>query len=332
MARYLQLDQPTQGWETAVGTMATHLQPVGPWTTDDEQGPLGFERQSATWIALATIAATAVLGGLAARRDRPAGHLALVALAGVALGLVSTARITGELVPFVIGYWRPIAALTYVSIGFSAVTLVADRRVALGTSIAAVAVTGVVAIVAIAAAPHVDAVPTTSTALGGLGPATARALRHGDRYLLEGQDPETLNGTTAGLLLYLEARGFRVFHEREPLAALRFGRRRIATPAAVDRRLILASHAASMIGWRPPPGARRVAAWDPLDRAQRGRATRLEALVRLGARIAPNATLNVRDPAPRVATTRAGARRADVDTLGRLQRAGDAYAVYETRP
>jgi len=333
IARYARSDQPTVGWDVAFGTMGVQLRPDGPWVRDDEQNAVGFERQGSTAIALATIAATAVLGALAFRRGhRAAGHLAIVTLSAVALAVVSTARVTGVLLPYVIGFWRPIAAITYLSIVFSALVLVADRtawRAATAVALAALAAVGIAAVVDAPAAPPV---PTLSRAIGAVGPRTEAALRPGAHYLVQGQDTATLNGGVAGLALYLETRGAHVFLEREALAALRFGTWRVATPGRVAGRVILVSGPAIAAGWPAPAGAHPVADFDPLDRAERARATRLEARIRRDSGAGADALLPLDAQVQRDLAVRQGARRADVEALGRLQQRGQAYRVYVVQP
>lgn len=327
--RYASGDAPTAGWDAAVGTMGVQLRPAGPWVTDDEQSAVGFERQGSAWIALATIATAAGLGALAFRRGhRAAGQLAIVALSAVGLALVSTARVTGFLLPYVIGFWRPVAAVTYLSIVWSALTLVARRDAWRATAAAALALLAGLAVIAVADAPASPPIPALSRAIGAVGPPTAAALRPHGRYLVDGQDNATLNGGVAGLALYLEARGHRVFLPHEKLAALRFGGFRLADAAAVDGRILLVARSALRAGWSMPSGARLVARFDPLSRAQRARADRLETRVRR-ATATPRTTPLPLDAGPqRDLAVRQGARRRDVEELGRLQRRGEAYEVY----
>jgi hypothetical protein len=331
IARYARSDEPTVGWAAAFGTMGIQLRPTGPWVRDDEQNAVGFERQGSTGVALATLAATAGLGALAYRRGhRVAGHLAIVALSAVGLALVSTARVTGVLLPYVIGFWRPIAAITYLSVTVSVLMLVAHREAWRVTTAVALVVLAALGVAAVADGPATPPVPTLSRAIGAVGPATEAALRPDVRYLVVGQDPATLNGGVAGLALYLETRGAHVFLEREPLAALRFGTWRVATPEQVRGRIILVAGSALRAGWQAPVGARPVAHFDPLGRAERARALRLETRVRRDTGSDADAFLPLDARAQRDLAVRRGARRADVEALGRLQRRGDAYRVYVT--
>lgn len=329
IARYVRSDETHAGWGLAVGTMGTQVRPAGPWITDDESDYLGFERQTSALIALATIGATAGLGLAAARRGQhAAAQLAAVALLAIAAGLVSTARATGPLFPYVVGYWRPIAALTFFSIAYSAVVLVGTRHTKLTASIAgliALALTGALAIVAY---PVQVPAANLSRAIGAVGPKTAQALRRDARYLVAGRDVATLDGGSTGLLLYLEARGFHAFREKAPLTALVFGEQRVGTTASADGRIIMASLAAVRSGWQPPGGARVVAAWDPLTHEARARARTLGARIRRHTGMAPEAILMVGALAQRDHAVQQGARRRDVDDLGRLQRQGDAYRIY----
>jgi hypothetical protein len=333
IARYARSDQPTVGWDVAFGTMGIQLRPDGPWVRDDEQNAVGFERQGSTAIALVTIAAAAVLGALAFRRGhRAAGHLAIVTLGAVGLALVSTARVTGVLLPYVIGFWRPIAAITYLSIVFSVLVLVADRTAWRAATAVGLALLAAIGIAAVVDEPAMPPVPSLSRAIGALGPRTEAALRPGARYLVQGQDFATLNGGVAGLALYLETHGAHVFLQREALAALRFGKWRVATPEQVEGRVILVSGPALAAGWPAPAGAHAVADFDPLDRAERARATRLEARIRLDTGADAEALLSLDAPIQRDLAVQQGARRADVEALGQLQQRGQAYRVYVVQP
>ncbi len=257
LARYTGRDEPTAGWDVAFGTMGTQLRPTGPWLSDDEQTDLGFERLEGVWVAVVTLVVTAGLGGLAARRGhRSAAALAAVALSAVALALVSTARVTGPLLTYVIAFWRPIAAITYLSIVWSALVLVARRAAWRAATAVALAVLAGLGVSAVAAAPATPPIPTLSRAIGAVGPPTVAALRPDRRYLVEGQDNATLNGGVAGLAWYLETHGRHALLAHEKLAALRFGSFRLADRDAVDGRVLLVAQSALDTGWTRPERAR----------------------------------------------------------------------------
>jgi hypothetical protein len=211
---------------------------------------------------------------------------------------------------------------------WSALTVVARRAVWRAVTAVALAASAGLAVVAGAGAPATPPIPTLSRVVGAVGPPTARALRPDRRYLVEGQDNATLNGGVAGVALYLEHRGRRVFLAHEKLAALRFGGFRLADRDAVDGRVLLVAQSAIDTGWVAPPRADLVARFDPLSRGARARARRLEARVRRATRTPEDAAIPVGARAQRDLAVRAGASRRDVDELGRLQRRGDAYRVY----
>jgi hypothetical protein len=329
LARYTSRDEPTAGWDAAFGTMGTQLRPTGPWLSDDEQTDLGFERLEGVWVAVVTLVVTAGLGGLAARRGhRSAAALAAVALSAVVLALVSTARVTGPLLTYVIAFWRPIAAITYLSVVWSALVLVARRTAWRAATAVALAVLAGLSVRAIATAPATPPIPTLSRAIGAVGPPTVAALRPDRRYLVEGQDNATLNGGVAGLAWYLETHGRHALLAHEKLAALRFGSFRLADRDAVDGRVLLVAQSAVDTGWTRPERARLIARFDPLSRTERARARRLQARVRQATRTPSEALLPLGARVQRDIAVRAGARRGDVEELGRLQRRGEAYRVY----
>jgi hypothetical protein len=330
IARYAtQRAEPSAGWDTAVGTMGTQLRPAGPWVTGDEQSAIGFERHGSAWIAVVTLAVTAGLGALAwSRGRRLAGVLALVALLAIGLSLLATARVTGPVLPYVIAFWRPVVALTYLSIAWSVVALVERQVVRRGSDAIALLVLAAFAIVAVIDAPAAPPVDAVSRAVGALGPSTAAALQHRGRYLVKGQDPATLDAGRDGLALYLEERGYHVFHQRAPLAALQFGSFRLASRRSVDGVIVLASTGALQIGWRPPAGAQVVARYDPLTPRRRAQAERLDARIRYATHADVHALIPLDARAQRDLAVRQGASRRDVEALGRLQRAGQSYLVY----
>lgn len=341
------------GWPAALGIMGRQLWPVGPWITGHDVNAIGYLDRASPWPGVVLLAVTAVLGGVAGRggagRGRTAGRLAAVAVVGALVGAVAVSRVTGLQGSYLVRWAWVLAMLLWLSAALSALTVIDARRRA---PVPATAVHGsarsprpvdrmglpltavlLVALAAVTVPTTVDAVSaplpqeTLSRAVAGLAPSTAAALERHRRYLFTWVDSSFLGGTAVGLHLELESRGYLVLYER--VHAKDTGRWRTATPATTDATLTVVS-GGDLAGWRRfNPGARQVAAYDPLTTAERRRATALERRIRTatgdtttGGRLAT---------APRLARNALVARGAngrDVDALATLQEPGEPYRVF----
>ncbi|HEV7524669.1 MAG TPA: hypothetical protein VGP92_06870 [Acidimicrobiia bacterium] len=321
--------EPTAGWATALGTMGEQLRPLGPWVSGRETTGGGVERTASTVWALATIAAVAAAGLWARRRGAThAARLALVALVGVAIAVVATARVTGIFAPYVLRWWRGVAALSYLSIAWSLLFGAGTRRI---RSVAmAAAGTGMVAMAAVALfeLPAPVPFPTVSAAIGGVLSPTAAALDRDHRYLVRSIDRRSVSAPTSGLIFALSTRGFHVFSDRGPDAVLTYGSWRLASPDQVDAVITMVAMPEIDAGWHPSAGARVVATWDPLTTKQRARVRVLEARIRAAAGARAPTRLLLDSGYARTAMVDAGADRSEVDELGALQAPGDGFVVY----
>jgi len=166
-----------------------------------------------------------------------------------------------------------------------------------------------------------------SDTIARLGPRTAAHLDKDTRYQLTFIDFENLGAIGVGMFLDLTERGqdLRV----EPGLSHAFGSWQAARASQVDKLLFVV--AGSFLGrrWTPPPGAKRIATYDPLTPSERSRAQRLERQIRdeLGA-AAPVDALPVLNPAGRQQLVAGGADRQAVDALWHLHARGDSYSVY----
>ncbi|MGZ6925071.1 MAG: hypothetical protein ACXVJF_00005 [Acidimicrobiia bacterium] len=319
--------EPTAGWANAFGAMSSQLRPLGPWIANHETH-FGFERTATGAWSIAVIALVAGLGLLAHRRGgKIAARLALVTLVAIALAFVSSSRITGAFVGYVVAYWRPVAAMTWLSIVCSVLSIVRRRTVERAVVAVGLGVLVVTSVLAIGAAPASVPLEQVSNAIGHVGPPTRRALDPDRRYLVQGGDVQTLNAPASGMLLYLAEHGFDVVAPTGPEAELQFGAWRIGEASDVDAVVAMTSAPAHDPRWRPPAGGRVVARWDPLTPAQRRSARRLERRIRhaLGQRAPEFLFLDDADTRDRVVAD--GADRRDVDAHARLQAAGEAYVV-----
>ena len=63
--------------------------------------------------------------------------------------MVATARVTNVLLPYVVGYWRPVVAITYLSILWSIVEIVGTQRARTVATVAGLGTLSVVAFLAL---------------------------------------------------------------------------------------------------------------------------------------------------------------------------------------
>jgi len=166
-----------------------------------------------------------------------------------------------------------------------------------------------------------------SDAIARLGPSTAAHLQHDQRYLLTFVDSENSGAMGEGLFLDLAERGRHVRFESE-LSRL-VGSWRTARRTQVDAVVIVIAGGDLQRGWRPPPGARRISAYDPLTPRERIRSQRLERQARdtLGLN-APSGALPLLSAFGRKQLVDNGVHQHVVDELRQLHQRGDAYSVY----
>lgn len=321
--------EPAAGWSRAFGTMGEQLRPFGPWITGHESTGPGLEQTASTIWADATIAMVAAAALWANKRGaKQAARLAIVALIAIAIAVAATARVTGIFAPYVLRWWRGVAALTYLSIAWSLLFGLGRRRIHAVTQ--GVAVTGMlaVAVVELFALPAPLPFAPVSTAIGAVARPTASALDRDRRYLVRSVDRRTLSAPTSGLFLALATRGFHVFSDRGPDALLTYGSWRLASPDQVDAVITMVAIPEIDAGWHAPANSRVVATFDPLTTEQRARVRALDEQIR--AEVGANASerLVADSNHARSAFVDDGANRKDVDELGRLQAVGDGFVVF----
>jgi len=317
------------GWDVGLGVMGRELAFVGPWITGDDTGSSGLVATASTIPAVLVLVATSALGALAWRRGaKDAGRLAVLAVAGVALGVIAVSRITGFLGTYLVRWSWVLAALVWLSLAWS-LWRILDRATAIRALVAAslVAVLGLTATTAWAAATTHVPQPQFSDVIEHLGPRTAAHLDPDRRYLLRLVDTENLGAVAVGMFLDLDERGKQVRVERT--FAKGFGSWRTARESDVDGVVTVVAGGDIERGWTPPPNARRIATYDPLAPAERSRAQRLERQVRqrLGASAPVNA-LPVLSAIGRQQLVAGGADPRAVDALWHLHERGDSYSVY----
>jgi hypothetical protein len=252
------------GWTTAVGTMGSELRPWGPWITGHETNALGTVRTGSTIWAFATIAAVMAAAWWANKRGaRQAVRLAVVVLVAIAIAVIATDRVTGLFAPYVLRWWRGVAALAYLSIAWSLLFGLGTRTIAVLAERVALAGVAVVVVLSLLQLPVTAPEAPVSTATGAVTPSTAAALRHDRRYLVRGVESGTLADPGSGLLLALASRGYQVFSDRSPQATLTYGSWRVANADEVDAIVTMVARRDVTAGWQAPPHSRVVATFDP---------------------------------------------------------------------
>jgi hypothetical protein len=326
---------PVAGWDTGFGVMGHELGFFGPWMTGNDADPSGLVGTASTIPATLLLLTTAVLGSLAGRRGaKSAGRLALLAVAGAGIGVVAVSRITGFLGPYLVRWAWVLAAFVWLSIAWSLWSLLARRSYMIKTLVAV----SLVAVLCLVASTGWSAVSVHapeqqfSDVIARVGPRAASHLQRDQRYLLTFVDTENFGAPVgSGVFLDLEERGQQV--RVEPRLSRPFGSWRTARRLQVDALVIVVAGGDIERGWTPPPGARRVAKYDPLSPRERARSQHLEAQIRkrLGT-AAPVHALAVLSPIGRQLLVANGADRRSVDELWHLHERGDAYSVYLSPP
>jgi hypothetical protein len=226
-----------------------------------------------------------------------------------------------------------VAALAVLSIVWSAVGELRTPR--MRDAATALALIGLVATTVVLLRDLPVTVPEEQMSLvvEAVGPSTAGALSREERYLVRGFDPKVLGAASSGLYVDLDHRGFEVYVDPDDFSSIRYGSWREATPQQVDAMVMIVDLPDLQLGmWRPPPGSRLVASYDPLTAAQRVRAQELAASIRES--LGPNAppgriSIGLSDV---VSMEKLGVSRSAIEELHALEQPGDGYAVYLTPP
>jgi len=327
---FLHPRDPAAGWRTAIGVMGRELSFIGPWIRGNDSGPFGTVVTASAIPATLLLLTTATLGVLAWRRGaHDAGRLALLAVGGAGLGFVAVSRVTGVLGSYLVRWTWVLAAFVWLSLLWSLWSLLA--RSSATAALEAVALLAVLGLVASAgwSAGSVD-VPGQqfSDAVARLGAPVASHLQRGKLYRVTAVDSDNVPAPMGiAMLQDLEDRGQGV--RVEPRLSRALGAWRTARRSQVAGVVIVVAGGDIERGWSPPPGSRRIAAYDPLSPRARARAQRLEREVR--GRIGntrPLQPLDVLNAIGRQQLVENGADKRTVDKLAHLRRQGDAYAVY----
>ena len=266
--------EPAIGWRTAWGILGTELGFPGAWLAGRELDVFGV-RTSSTLPALVLLLATAALGALAWRRGAAsAGRLAILAVVASGLGVVAGARVTGAVGSYLVRWWWVIAAVVWLSVGWSTWSLLSRTRAR--RAVATVAVVGLLALAGLMAGRAVSAhVPgeRDSVAIGQLGDQIAGALGDEGAYVVDWTDARDWGAVGAGVFVDLERRGLAV--EAASRFAPAFGSWRTAPVQAGDGLLLVVGADDLARGFEAPPDATVIAHYEPLTANEQ---QRLEAL------------------------------------------------------
>lgn len=320
--------EPVVGWRTAWGILGTELGFPGAWLAGRELDVFGV-RTSSTVPALVLLLATAALGAVAWRRGAAsAGRLAILAVIASGLGVVSGARVTGAVGSYLVRWWWVIAAVVWLSVGWSIWSLLSRTR-ARG-AVATLAVVGLLALAGLMVGRGVSAhVPgeRDSVAIGQLGDQIADALGDEGAYVVDWTDALDWGAVGAGVFVDLERRGMAV--EAASRFAPAFGSWRTAPIQSGDGLLVVAGADDIARGFEPPPDAIVIAQYEPLTATEQQRLEALRQQVRgsLGSTEEPEWTLA--DSAFGRQVLRDQGAPADlIDELSELRARGSAYTVF----
>jgi hypothetical protein len=271
-------DEPAAGWSYAGGVAGWQLRPNGPWLTGQEVGYLGFTRSGPALPAIATVTAVAAATWWAARRrDDPArrddtapadaarpgdtARLGALSLVGAAFALVATAQVRGIPVPYLVRWWSGIAALATLTLVWAVLDATSGRvrQVLVAAAVVGLCVTSGITLLSLPTRlPGAD----ISRAIAAVGPTVAAELEPSGRYLIRTAAVNTWGAPGPALQLDLERRGFDVFVEPGPLAALTFGEQRVAEVSEVDEIVTIVGREDAEAGWTPPAGSRLLTRWE----------------------------------------------------------------------
>jgi len=322
------------GWRNAIGIMSTQLGIPAPWMDAHDSLLIALPRTSSAVIGALGLLVIVTVSALAfIRRRSDAGLLGLVALAAVAMGVVSTARMSGVAYPYLLRWWWCIGAIAFLAVvwGLISITGIERNRWIAVVAVVAAAVFGIG--VSVRDAPVHGPNPTSSTALSHLIGTTAAATRPDGRYVIRTIDELNLGGVGRGLALGLEQDGRSVFVEPDDLSGYQVGTWRTLRADESDGVITIVGLDSIDSGWVPPSDAQRIAVSDPLSPAERREFAELQRKIRpyLG-KLIGEGVVPINSPYLAERAVQAGASRADVDRMVDLQLRGSGFAVYLQPP
>ena len=155
-----------------------------------------------------------------------------------AFGVVATSRITGLIGTYLVRWWWVLAAVVWLSIGWSVMCLLTKQRARQGALAVAAVATAALSVVATArAVPAGLPDPDPSETVGALVGETVAELDRDAAYLVDWNDAEGWGAVGIGVFAELERRGFDV--SVLPSRAAAFGDWRTARPEEVDASVLV---------------------------------------------------------------------------------------------
>ena len=341
IARYsFEPGDPVAGWSRAFGIANQQLSVPAPWAGGAEIDAMGLSLGSGVpWLVVVLVALAAVLATGVRRARRDLVGVAVVAVTGILLALVSTSRLTGFVATYMVRWWWAVSLFTYVGLVWAAFVIAMDRPAAaarrdrLATRVGAVATVVALALGVTAIALDDGELPLqgVSTALNELSDTLERELDPDTTYLIRTVDPRTWSAAGPGLFLMLERAGFDVRVEPEDWAELKYGDWRVSDPSDTDVALNIVS--LDVLADGEVVEGREIARFDPLTESERAelRATELRVRELLGD-AAPDGLVHFDTPADRERALDAGISEATIERFRELRDRGNGFVVMEQVP
>jgi len=326
LARYaVDSPEPAIGWSVASRIFATELGAPGAWMTGAEFDLFGSSPSPVA--AIVVVLAAGVLGELARRAGaRSAGRLAVIAVVSVLASWVATSRISGLLYDYLLVWWWAVGAAVWLSIAWSAWSLLDLRRPHLApwATAAALAATAVVAVGLAGRSTDPDLPGARhSPAVDALIDQIEPELDEDDSYVVEWRDTYDFGYVGMGVFAALEHDGYDVVVPTTAGFAFEPDQR----GDVADQRLVVSTRDDDAL-YPPPDGSLLVARYDPLTSRERAEADALWSTVSEQAGRAAVAPGMVSSPLGRAALVDAGVETELVDRITQVWDRGQAFVVY----
>ena len=313
----------------------------GPWLTGHDTGFLGFVGYASPVEGLLLVAATLVLGAVAWRLDSPsAGRLAVLTSVASLAGINAIANITDAVASYLVRWAWVLAASLWLSILWSIWCIVvhswqpAERR----RPVVAGVITFGAAVLMLTLLPGARRarVPEAqaSRAVSSLASQTRRSLDPRPHYLVRWTDGPLSGGVGSGVAALLTVHGYHVGIDR--VAGPGMGQFRVLPAKDADAMVTIYDLSSAGPDWKPVPGSRLLARYNPISTSQLRELQQLDATI--DAEVARRVGLTPADLATRAGATRLVANRAALQARGfdqalfgraaALRALGSPYAVY----